>query len=88
MVQWIGVRPARRESLVAIDQVLLTRQGIEGDHYQSGGKRSVTLIQYEHLTVIASLLGRNSIYPGDLRRNVAISGINLLGLRKPKVQNW
>ncbi|MGI9350428.1 MAG: MOSC domain-containing protein [Rhizobiaceae bacterium] len=84
MVQWIGVRPGRRQPLRAVDRVSLSLQGIGGDHYQSGGKRSVTLIQYEHLSVIASLLGRDSIYPGDLRRNFVVSGINLLGLRNRK----
>ena len=81
LVTWIGIRPARREPLTPTDQIRLTAGGIEGDHYQSGGKRSVTLIQHEHLAVIASFLGRQSIDPADLRRNIVIGGINLLGLR-------
>jgi len=81
MVSWIGIRPARRQPLKQIDQAVLTSDGIEGDHYQSGGKRSVTLIQHEHLAVIASLLGQPSVNPADLMRNLVVSGINLLGLR-------
>ena len=83
-VQWIGIRPARRAPLIAIDRTLLTINGVVGDHYQSGGKRSVTLIQYEHLAVIASFIGRDTVNPKDLRRNLVVSGVNLLGLRNRK----
>ena len=82
MVQWIGIRPGRREPLIATDMVSILEGGLEGDHYNSGGKRSVTLIQYEHLAVIASMLGVMSVAPADLRRNIVVSSINLLGLRK------
>jgi len=82
MVQWIGVRPKRRAELMALDQVEITDNGLKGDHYSSGGKRSVSLIQYEHLSVIAAMLDRNAINPADLRRNIVVSGINLLALRK------
>ena len=41
----------------------------------------MTLIQWEHLPVIASLLGRDRIAPELLRRNIAVSGINLLALK-------
>ena len=82
IVQWIGVRPERRANLIALDAVEITDKGLQGDHYQTGGKRSVSLIQYEHLPVIASVLGRETVHPADLRRNILISGINLLGLRK------
>ena len=81
MVQWIGIRPERRKPLVAIDQVQIYQAGLEGDHYASGGKRSVTLMQYEHLAVIASMLGITSVSPLDLRRNIIVGSINLLGLR-------
>ncbi len=81
MVQWIGIRPERRKPLIATDQVCILENGLEGDHYSSGGKRAVTLIQYEHLPVIASMLGVNTVSPLDLRRNIVVSGINLLGLR-------
>lgn len=80
-VQWIGIRPSRREPLHSINQIELTHQGLVGDHYQSGGKRSATLVQHEHLNAIASFLGRDIAHPGDLRRNFVIGGINLLGLR-------
>lgn len=81
MIQWIGIRPERRKPVMATDQVKICEEGLEGDHYSSGGKRSVTLMQYEHLAVIASMLGVTSVSPLDLRRNIIVSGINLLGLR-------
>lgn len=81
LVQWIGIRPERRANVIPIDLVEVTEHGLAGDHYASGGKRSVTLIQYEHLAVIASMLGIMTISPSDLRRNIVVSSINLLGLR-------
>lgn len=86
MVQWIGFRPKRREPVVATDSISILQEGLEGDHYASGGKRSVTLIQYEHLAVIASMLDVMSVSPADLRRNIVASGVNLLGLRKRQFQ--
>ena len=80
-IEWIGTRPARRAGLVPHQSVEITGKGLTGDHYQSGGKRTVSLIQHEHLSVIAALIGRDCIEPEALRRNLVISGINLLGLR-------
>jgi MOSC domain-containing protein YiiM len=45
-----------------------------------GPKRQVTLIQHEHLAVIAALLG-HAVPPELLRRNVVVSGVNLIGLK-------
>ena len=83
-VEWIGVRPARREAMTAVNQVHAHLEaGLAGDRYSGkSGSRQVTLIQAEHLPVIASCVGLESIDPSLLRRNVLVSGINLLALKK------
>lgn len=78
---WIGCRPARRKPIIECREVNVLERGLEGDHSTRAGKRSVTLIQAEHLPVIARLAGVSDIHPGTLRRNLVISGINLLALK-------
>lgn len=78
---WIGLRSARKMPVEAVEQAEITESGLIGDHRAKPGKRTVTLIQAEHLMVIAALLGRESVAPELLRRNLVVSGINLLGLR-------
>lgn len=86
-VRWIGVRPQSRGEMLALDAVEARREaGLTGDHARPGPRnaRQVTLIQWEHLAVISGLLGRDverAIQPEDLRRNIAISGINLFSLK-------
>ena len=81
-VEWIGVRSKKRTPLNTVSKVLVLPLGLEGDHYAGrSGKRSVTLIQQEHIETIASLLHKNQIDPADLRRNIVVSGINLLALK-------
>lgn len=82
-VMWIGLRPARRAELNSVESVQVNcEQGLVGDHYgKVGGKRQVTLILHEHLAVIGSCLGRQSVDPALLRRNIVVRGINLLALK-------
>ncbi|CAN5363413.1 MOSC domain-containing protein [soil metagenome] len=87
-VTWIGVRPARKAPLMSLDSVEVSREvGLIGDHYSGrpGGKRMVTLIQAEDLSAIAGYLGRE-VTPGDLRRNLVVSGINLRALKDRRFQ--
>ena len=58
-------------------------KGLEGDRFsgRAGNPRQVTLIQQEHLAVIAACLAQESISPSLLRRNIVVSGINLLALK-------
>ncbi len=86
-VRWIGVRPARREPLISVESVIATADaGLAGDRFSGGArsKRQVTLIQQEHLPVIAQLLGRADIDPALLRRNIVVSSINLLALNNAR----
>lgn len=78
-VDWIGVRAERRADLRGIDRAEVTEAGLTGDHARPG-KRAVTLIQGEHLPVIAALCD-GTVTPGALRRNIVVSGLNLAALR-------
>ncbi len=83
-VEWIGVRPARGAAMLVLDCVQIDLQcGLQGDRFngRAGNPRQVTLIQQEHLQVIAACLGRDGITPELLRRNIVVSGINLLALK-------
>jgi MOSC domain-containing protein YiiM len=81
-VEWIGLRPARDEAMKIVESAeAVTAGGLRGDRYKGGGgKRGITLIQAEHLPVIAALSGRE-IEPSLLRRNVVVSGIPLIALK-------
>ncbi len=87
-VKWIGVRPERKAPMIKLDIVeALAGKGLSGDRYASkNGKRQVTLIQGEHVLAIASLLGREKIEPELLRRNIVVTGINLLALKDKQFQ--
>ncbi len=83
-VDWIGLRPARRVPMQAVETATLDPlEGLIGDRYTSrtGGKRQVTLIQSEHLAAIAAYLGLDDVRPDQLRRNIVVSGLNLLALK-------
>lgn len=82
-VEWIGLRPARAAPMVAVpDAVAVAGKGLRGDRYAgSNGKRGVTLIQFEHLGVVAALSGHENIAPALLRRNVVVSGLPLVALK-------
>lgn len=81
---WIGLRPARRAPIVSqATAMLVAGKGIEGDHYQTSrdGPRQATLIASEDIQAIASFLGRETIAPELLRRNLVTRGINLAVLK-------
>lgn len=84
-VAWIGLRHKRLEQMVSVNEVMITPEGLEGDHGRPG-KRAVTLIQGEHLAVIGAMLGRGPVAPDILRRNLVIEGINLSALKGRIVQ--
>lgn len=84
-LEWIGLRPARKEPMQIVDQVMALQDlGLEGDRRckgTPGSGRQVTLICKEHLPVIAQFLGTDEIPQALLRRNLLVSGINLYALR-------
>jgi len=81
----ICLRSERMGVVSTVDEAqVMTSCGISGDHRiskKSGGKRQVTLIQAEHLQAVASMLHRESVPPEIIRRNLVVSGINLLALK-------
>lgn len=85
----IYLRPDRGQPCLQQDQVqAIANLGLQGDRISlrqsstpNGSKRQVTLLQAEHLPVIAALTGHSQIDPALLRRNLVISGINLLATK-------
>ncbi|MET0388588.1 MAG: MOSC domain-containing protein [Polyangiales bacterium] len=87
VLHWIGIRPARGAPMEALSAArLLAERGLEGDiaTARSAGKRQVSLIQAEHLAVIAQLSQRAEVPPELVRRNLVVRGINLLALRSTR----
>ena len=84
-LEWIGIRPGKRQEMIEVETArLITDHGIEGDHYctrEIRSDRQVTLIQAEHLLIIATLCKQEKILPSLLRRNLVISGINIADLK-------
>ncbi len=87
----IVLRPARQQSAHFVDQVeAVPGYGLMGDRRStqerttlSARKREITLLQAEHLPLIAQWGNLDSLSPLDLRRNLIISGINLIAMRSP-----
>lgn len=84
-IDWIGLRPERLAEITPVDRVQLLEGGLQGDHARPG-KRALTLIQAEHLPVIAALAGVEGLAPDVLRRNLVVSRLNLLALRGKQIR--
>ena len=84
-LEWIGLRPQRQQPMQEVMEAYAeTDCRLHGDHARAkpGGKRQVTLLQHEHLAAVAGFLGLpEPVAPGRLRRNLVVSGLNLLALK-------
>jgi len=88
-VEWIGTAPSRRGEIQTHQAAEVEMNvGLVADHHAQSGtsKRQVTLIQKEHVETVAKLLGRDELDPSLLRRNLVISGVNLLSLKHARFQ--
>jgi len=85
-VLWIGLRPGHRQPVESVEGAeAVPGNGLVGDRFRGRGaesKRQVTLIQAEHLAAVGSFLGSGPIDPALLRRNIVVSGLNLLALKE------
>lgn len=83
-IEWLSYRPGptSRGEILVVDEIEVSeRKGIVGDRYKgSSKKRQVTLIQAEHIEAVSKMLQKESIDPALLRRNIVVSGLNLLAL--------
>ena len=91
-VEAIIVRGSSREPARSITAtVAVAGIGLADDRLGQRGEaelstRQVTLIQHEHLPVMAQLAQVSGVDAVALRRNLVVSGINLLALKNARLQ--
>ncbi len=91
-VEAIVVRGDPRQPAFRIERThALAGVGLADDRLGRRGEaelstRQVTLIQQEHLPVIAALAGVAGVDAAALRRNLVVSGINLVALKNARVR--
>ena len=87
----IWVRSKRHGAMHALSEAQAeVGRGLLGDHRSASLRpdparrtREITLIQAEHIPLVAQWVGMSQLAAGLLRRNLVISGLNLLSMRSP-----
>lgn len=91
----IFLRPERGVPARRVDEaVAVAGRGLIGDRTgdrivpasaagTAGGKRQVTLLQAEHVPLVAAWAGHGALDAAVLRRNLVVSGLNLEAARSP-----
>jgi len=88
-IEAIYLRPGRRTEVLSVNAATaIQARGLDGDRKAAaiprtpaGGARQVTLIQAEHLPVVAAFVGRDAVYPALLLRHLVGSGQNQVAAR-------
>ena len=87
-LEWIGLRTKRRGEMLGVGETeARVGLGLAGDRRAENrppnpaSVRQVTLMQAEHLGAIASFMGLAGVEPAWTRRNLLVSGVNLLALK-------
>lgn len=90
-IETIILRSTRGEPAMLVDEARAEPgRGLIGDRranaVRSGKqstKRELTLFQAEHLPLVANWCGIAELQPSRLRRNLVVSGLNLIAMRSP-----
>ena len=90
-IEAIVLRPERKAPAQSVTEAqALPGRGLIGDRRaarerlaDSSRKRELTLFQFEHLAPLAQWCGLPEVDPRQLRRNLVISGQNLVAMRSP-----
>ncbi|WP_367154221.1 MOSC domain-containing protein [Methylomonas sp. HYX-M1] len=90
-VEAVILRPSRAAPAIMVEQAVAEPgRGLLGDrrsaNLRSGKpatKRELSLFQAEHLPILAAWCGLEHLHPTRLRRNLLVSGLNLLAMRSP-----
>lgn len=90
-VEAIVLRPGRQLPAQLVDAVeAVPGRGLLGDRRaerlregDAARKRELTLFQHEHLALLASWFKIPEVDPALLRRNLVISGLNLIAMHSP-----
>ena len=88
-LEWIGIRPGKKQALTALKSVRIDQaSGLEGDRFRRSvsGKRQVTLIQQEHLQVVANILSKSEIDPLGYNAMRGHGGITVKVLQAGEIQ--